>query len=134
MPRILKIDNFTKEHKSNYGLDSGGTCYMVKEPFYLEIIQSYDIDKIQVPQTLKMKWGKIKVSKGDIISVTDSGCFVELEGYNGFVECRPEKIEKSGEPSFSSLPGEYLKKLGKDMINSVPMSFEDRNKVIITRI
>jgi len=134
MPRILKIDSFSKEFKSNYGLDSGGTCYMVKEPFYLEIIQSYDIDKIQTPQTLKMKWGRIKTTKGDLISVTDSGCFIELVGYNGFVECRPEKIEKGGTPSFSSLPGEYLKKIGKDLINSTPMSFDDRNKVIITRI
>lgn len=134
MPRILKLDKFAAVSKSNYGLESGGTCYVVKEPFYLEIIESYDIDKIEDPQTLKIKWSKIKTADGDLISVTDSGCFIELVEYNGFVEYRPENLKKEGVPSFDSMPVGSLKKIGKDMINSTPMPFDERGKVIMSRI
>lgn len=134
MPRITKLDDFSKDSKSRYGLESGGSCYIVKDPFYLEIIELYKIEKIETPQTLKTQWSKIKTMEGDLISVTDSGCFIELVGYNGFVECRPEKIGKEGEPSFDSLPQGYLEKIGRDMIDSNPMTFDERGKVIMSRI
>lgn len=134
MPRILDLDKFAAVSKSHYGLESGGTCYIVKNPFNLEIIESYDIDRVENPQTLKIKWAKIKTAQGDLISVTDSGCFIELQEYKGFVECRPENTNKGESPSFAAMPVGSLKKIGKDMINSLPMTFDERGKVIMSRI
>jgi len=134
MSKILKIDNFAKSNKSKYGLESGGTCYLVKSPFYLEVISSYEIESLGKPNKLKEVWSKVKVAPEDIISVTDSGCFLQLKDITGFVECRPEIFSKKGEPDFDTFPKESLTRIGMDMIDSNPMTFEERKKLIITRI
>ena len=71
--------------------------------------------------------------QNDIISVTKSGCFTQLKDYDGFVECKPENLSKEGEPKFDRFPKEMLRKIGKDIINSKPMTFEERGKIIIAR-
>jgi len=134
MRRIFKIDNFTKDSKSKYGLDSGGSCYIVTQPFHIEIISAYPIEVLGTPNKLKYEWNKIKLYNDDVISVTNSGCFVELKGYDGFIECRPERTSKEGEPSYDRFPIKSLEKIGKGMISSNPMSFEERKKVVITRV
>jgi|694.fasta_scaffold03069_29 hypothetical protein len=134
MPRILKIDNFEKDAKPKYGLGSDGTCYMVKETFYLEIAETYTVEEIGDPNLLKTKWAKIKTLEGDMISISNSMAFIELKGFTGFVECRPENKTKEGEPNFDALPPEYLEKIGKGLIGSNPMTFEERRKAVIARI
>lgn len=133
MPRILKIDKFTDSFKSSYGLETG-FCYLVKSPFYLEIISSYEIVEIGEAPSVKPVWSKIKAAPEDLLSVTNSGCFIELNDYNGFIECRPERTSKEGDPSFDSFPSNSLNKIGKDMIDCKPMAMEERKKVIIVRI
>jgi hypothetical protein len=133
MPRILKIDNFEKDFKPEYGLDSDGSCYIVKSPFYIEIISSYEIEELGTPPKIKPVWSRIKLMQNDIISVTKSGCFAQLKDYDGFVECKPENLSGEGEPKFDRFPKEMLRKIGKDIINSKPMTFEERGKIIIAR-
>ena len=133
MSRILKIDNFQKDFKTEYGLDSDGSCYIVKSPFYIEIISSYEIEELGKPAKVKPIWSKIKLLQNDVISSSVGGCFVQLKDYDGFIECRPENLSKEGEPKFDRFPKEMLRKIGKDVINSKPMSFEERNKLIIAR-
>ncbi len=133
MPRILKIDNFEKEFKPEYGLDSEGSCYIVNSPFYVEIISTYETEELGTPAKVKPIWTRIKLLQNDIISSTKSGCFLQLKDYDGFIECRPERLSKEGEPSFDRFPKEMLRKIGKDIINSKPMDFEERRKLRISR-
>jgi hypothetical protein len=134
MAKISKIDNFVKDFKSKYGLESEGTSYVVTKEFYVEVISSYKIEKIGEPPIVKPQWSKIKLEKNDIISVTSSGVFAEIKGFDGFLECKPERYSKEGEPSFDRFEKSNLSKIGKDMITSKPMTFEEREKLIITRI
>lgn len=133
MSRILKIDNFENEFKPEYGLDSDGSCYLVKSTFTAEIISSYEIEEIAKPPKIKPIWSKIKLNENDVISVTKAGCFLQLNDYDGFVECRPENLSKEGQPKFDKFPKEMLRKIGKDIINSKPMTFEERTKLIVAR-
>jgi len=134
MPRILNIDKFQKEFKTEYGLDSDGSCYIVKNPFYVEIVSSYEIEELGKPAKVKPVWTKIKLLQNDVISSSNGGCFVQLKDYDGFIECRPENLSKEGEPKFDRFSKEMLRKIGKDIINSKPMSFEKRSKLIVARI
>jgi hypothetical protein len=135
MTRISKINDFVSDFESKYGLDAGGSCYIVKNDFYLEIISSYEDDKsIEGPlKYINPVWSKIKVTEGDLISVTKNGCFIEIKEVEGFVECRPEPTSKEMEPKLDRFPDDYLEKIGNDIISSKPMSFEERKKIIITR-
>lgn len=133
MPRILKIDNFQKDFKTEYGLDADGSCYIVKDSFYIEIISSYEIEELGKPQKVKPVWSKIKLMQNDVISSSIGGCFVQLKDYDGFIECRPENLSKEESPKFDAFPKELLRKIGKDVINCKPMSFEERAKLIIAR-
>lgn len=133
MSRILKIDNFEKDFEPKYGLDSGGSCYIIKKSFPLEVISSYDIEELEEPKKLKPVWSSIKCLEGDIISITKSGSFIQFKDYIGFIECRPENISKKGEPDFDRFPKDMIKKIGKNMIDSKPMTLEERAKLIIAR-
>lgn len=135
MPNILKIDQFQKDFKSKYGLDADGSCYLVKSPFYLEIISAYDREDKKSNHISKVKpvWTRINTQDGDVISVTASGCFIQLNDYTGFIECRPENLSNEEEPKFDKFPNDMLKKIGKDIIDSKPMSFEERSKITIAR-
>jgi hypothetical protein len=44
----------------------------------------------------------------------------------------PNDKTKPGEPSFDKFPQEDLKKIGKDLINSQSMGFEERKKITLT--
>jgi hypothetical protein len=134
MNKISRIDNFTADSKSKYGLEAGGTSYMINKDFYIEVLSSYDIEKIGEPNILKPVWSRIKLINGDIISVTSSGAFLELKDFEGFLECRPESSSKEGEPSFDRFIKENISKIGKDMISSNPMTLEERKKLITSRI
>jgi hypothetical protein len=133
MPRILKIDNFEKDFKPEYGLDADGSCYLVISSFYLEIISSYETEELGTPPKIKPVWTRIKLLQNDMISITKAGCFVQLKDYEGFVECMPENLSKEGEPKFDTFPKEMLRKIGKDIIDAKPMTFEERGKLIIAR-
>ena len=117
MSSILKIDQFQKDFKSKYGLDADGSCYLIKSSFYLEIISSYESENKESNHISKVKpiWTRINTHDGDVISVTTSGCFIQLNDYTGFIECRPENISKEGEPKFDKFPDDMLKKIGKDI-------------------
>lgn len=134
MNKISKIDNFTRDFKSKYGLESEGSSYIVKNDFYVDVISSYEIEEIGNPPLVKPVWSRIKLINGDLISVTSQGVFVELKDFEGFIECRPETTSKEGEPSFDKFERAKLNKIGYDMIESKPMTFEERKKLIINRI
>lgn len=134
MNRISKIDNFTSDFKSKYGLEAGGSSYVVKKDLYVEVISSYEIETIGEPNILKPIWSRIKLIKDDLLSVTSQGVFLELKDFEGFLECRPESSSKDGEPSFDKFDKESISKIGKDMISSNPMTFEERKKLITNRI
>ena len=132
MARILKIDNFTKTSPSFYGLEGDGSCYMVTKPFSLDILVSYNTKgKIGDVNYLEPTWASFDCSKGDLITCNKNGCYIEPQKSESFVECRPNKKTKPGEPSFDRFPKENLKKEGKDLINSSPMDFAERKKITI---
>lgn len=136
MTKITKIDDFVSDFGSMYGLEAKGNCYLVNSDFYLEIISSYDEDK-SIEGDIKYVtpfWSRIKVSDGDLISVTKNGCYLELKDFDGFVECRPEIESKDTEPKFDKFPNEYLDSIGKNILSSKPMSFEERKKVTMSRL
>jgi len=134
MASILKIDNFARDNKIRYGLVSGGSCYAIKDSFYLDILGSYEITDLQKPETVKCIWSRVKCQPGDTITVSNSGCFIEFKDFDGFVECRPTDLDKEGNPDFSKFPEEFLNRIGTNMLSSRPMSMEDRKKITIIRI
>ena len=133
MARIFKIDNFTENFPSFYGLEGDGTCYMVTKPFSLDILVSYKIKgKIGDINHLEPDWTEFECSEGDLITCNKNGCYIEPQKSEAFVECRPNKKTKPGEPSFDTFPKDNLKKEGKDLINSLSMDFKERKKITIT--
>lgn len=134
MGNILKIDDFTKDSKSKYGLESGGTCYLVKEPFYLEAIIFYEKDESGGVHKLNPSWVRIKTQKDDLISVTNDGCYIELKDYDGYLECRPESISSKESPKFDRFSLKNLQKTGKNLLKCNPMIFDERKNVSITRV
>jgi hypothetical protein len=139
MNKILKINNFTEESGSRYGLDTGGTCYIVKKPFHAELNVFYNREPYGKGIKLTPSWAKIKLENGDMISVTDDECYVELKGFNGFLQCRPDglldkKDAKLEEPNFISFPIENLERIGKNILKCKPMAFDDRKNVSVVRV
>ena len=134
MGNILKIDNFSNEFKSKYGLESNGNCYIVKDPFYVEVITFYKKEYSDEIPKLIPSWTRIKAEKDDLISITNSGCYIEIKGYTGYLECRPEIISKKGSPSFDKFPEQKLEMIGKNLLKCNPMTFEERKNVSIARI
>ena len=134
MPRILKIDNFIKDFPVSYGLESDGTCYEVTNPFYIEIIEEYKKEgEIQEQPRFAPVWVKISTKEGDLISITESGSFIKLKGFDGFVACRPFNPRPEGEPSFNKFPDGMVEKIGKGLITGNTLSMEDRKNIIIER-
>jgi hypothetical protein len=133
MSRILKIDQFTKDFPSFYGLEGDGTCYIITSTFNLEILVSYNSKgKIGDVNYLEPKWEQYKGLEGDLITCNKNGCFIEPKSLEYFVECRPSNKTNTGEPNFNKFPIESLKKQGKNLINSFTMGFEERGKITIT--
>jgi hypothetical protein len=135
MSRILKIDNFTNDFPSVYGLDADGTCYEVKEPFYLEVIIGYESKgTISGVKYFEPKWSKIKCEKGDLITASKSGCYLQAKGSEGFMECKPVSETPEGSPGLENIPSKFMNKVGKDLMNIRPLSFEERNKITSARL
>jgi hypothetical protein len=135
MSRILKIDNFTKDFPSVYGLDADGTCYEVKEPFYLEVIIGYESKgTISGVKYFEPTWSKIKCEKGDLITASKSGCYLQAKGSEGFMECKPVSETPEGSPGLENIPSKFMNKVGKDLMNIRPLSFEERNKITSARL
>ena len=135
MSRILKIDNFTKDFPSVYGLDADGTCYEVKEPFYLEVIIGYESKgTISRVKYFEPTWSKIKCEKGDLITASKSGCYLQAKGSEGFMECKPVSETPEGSPGLENIPSKFMNKVGKDLMNIRPLSFEERNKITSARL
>lgn len=134
MGNILKIDKFSNVSKSLYGLEANGNCYTVKEPFYLEAIIFYDKDFSGEIPKLSPSWAKLKAEKGDIISVTNEGCYIELNDYPGYIECRPETLSDKESPKFDKFPEDNLVKIGQNLLKCKPMTFEERKNVSMIRV
>ena len=135
MSRILKIDNFAKDFPSVYGLDADGTCYEVKEPFYLEVIIGYESKgTISGVKYFEPTWSKIKCEKGDLITASKSGCYLQAKGSEGFMECKPVSETPEGSPELENIPSKFMNKVGKDLMNIRPLSFEERNKITSARL
>ena len=133
MARILKIDNFTDAFPSFYGLEGDGTCYSVKNSFSINILISYDVKgKMGDIDYLEPTWSQYQCQEGDLITCNKNGCYIEPKSSEYFVECMPNDKTKPGEPSFDKFPQEDLKKIGKDLINSQSMGFEERKKITLT--
>jgi hypothetical protein len=133
MTRILKIDNFVNASPSFYGLEGDGACYSVTTTFSLHILISYDVKgKIGDIDYLEPSWSQYQCQEGDFITCNKSGCYIEPKISEYFVECRPTDKTKLGEPSFNKFPLESLKKIGKNLINSTSMGFEERKKITLT--
>jgi hypothetical protein len=135
MSRILKIDNFANDFPSVYGLDADGTCYEVKEPFYLEVIIGYESKgTISGVKYFEPTWSKIKCEKGDLITASKSGCYLQAKGSEGFMECKPVSETPEGSPGLENIPSKFMNKVGKDLMNIRPLSFEERNKITSARL
>ncbi len=135
MNRILKIDNFVKDFPSIYGLDADGTCYQVNDSFFLEVLTGYDSKgKISGVNYFEPTWSKFRCDKGDLITVSKSGCFIQPKDSEGFMECRPESLTPEGEPKLEAIPKKFITKIAKDVMDIHSLSFEDRNKIASARI
>jgi hypothetical protein len=135
MSRILKIDNFAKDFPSVYGLDADGSCYEVKESFYLEVITGYESKgTISGVKYFEPTWSKIKCDKGDLISASKSGCYLQAKGTDGFMECRPISEAPEGNPKLENIPLNFVVKTGKDLMNVNSLSFAERNKITSSRL
>ncbi len=134
MTRILKIDNFVKDFPTKYGLDADGSYYEIKEPFEIMIIVNYeDISNQGEIKYKTPKWQKIQVREGDFISCSKNGAFFIPKEKDGFVECTPCKESKQQDISFDTFPKNSLKKIGKDLFKLHPMSFDEREKITISK-
>jgi hypothetical protein len=135
MSRILKIDNFAKDFPSIYGLDADGSCYEVKEPLYLEVITGYESKgTISGIPYFEPMWSKIKCDKGDLISASKSGCYLQAKGTEGYMECRPLSEAPEGSPKLENIPQDFITKVGKDLMNINSLSFGERNKITSARL
>ena len=131
MSRILKIDRFIKDFPSKYGLDADGSCYEIKRDMFIEAVLSYiDSESAEYGKCLEEVWSRIIGKKGSIIISSKNGTFIKPIGYDGFIECRPERDTKIGEPPMLKYQIGDLEKIGKDIISCNPMSFEDMHKLL----
>lgn len=133
MPRITRIDNYIEAFPSYYGLEGDGTCYSVITPFFLSVLQAYvvkgQINNINYSEPL---WEQYECKEGDLITCNSSGCYIQPLNSEYYVPCEPKDLSKPGEPSFNKFPEKFLKKLGKELINSVIMGFEERKNMTFT--
>lgn len=135
MRRILKIDNFVKDFPSKYGLDADGSCYEVIDSFYMEVLTGYELKgTISGIDYFLPTWSRFKCIKGDLISVSKNGCYIQAKDTGGFMECKPESKISGGEPNLVVMPGNFLNKIGKDIMNIHSLSFQERNKIASSRI
>lgn len=135
MSRIIKIDQYTKDFPSKYGLDADGSCYEVQEDFPIEGLLSYNtINSPKYGKILEPLWSKFIAKAKDLIMSSKNGCYIKLSDRDGFVECRPISTTKSGEPQMLAFRKEVLVKIGKDAMNAYPMSFEEREQIIQERV
>ena len=134
MGNILKIDKFSNVSKSLYGLEANGNCYTVKEPFYLEAITSYEKDSSGEMKKITPSWNKIRAEKDDLISVVKDGCYIELNDYPGYIECRPESLSDKESPKFDKFPEDNLERIGQNLLKCKPMTFEERKNLLMTRL
>jgi hypothetical protein len=118
-----------------YGLVADGTCYEVKEPFYLEVISGYESKgTISGVKYFEPTWSKIKCENGDLIPASKCGCYLQTKVYEGFMECRPVQEAPEGTPKLENIPSKFMNKVGKDLMNIHPLSFEERNKITSARL
>ncbi len=135
MHRILSIDQFTKDFPSRYGIESKSDCYIVDEPFFLEILLGYqeyaNLDGIKLMSPV---WKKMIAYEGDVIAVNLLGTYIIPNENNFYIECRPLSKTKVDEPSFDRFSEYPLSKIGKNVMGSVhPMSFSQRKELMINR-
>lgn len=134
MARILKLDKFSNNSKSMYGLEGDGACFIVKKPFYVEVLSFYNREAEGDIIKLTPSWTRIKLQNGDLISVTKEECYVELKDFEGFIPCRPENPASEETPSFSKFEIENLDRIGKNVMKSKPMPFDERKNVTVVRV
>lgn len=134
MTRILKIDQYTNDFPSIYGLDADGSCYEIIGGLLLDALLSYkEIESIEHGKYFEPIWTRILTIKGDLILSSKNGAFIKFMDHVGFVPCKPGQETKPGEPPMLGFPPDFIKKIGKDLMNDKPMSFEERNEVIKER-
>lgn len=130
MNSIKKIQDFTSDIKSNYGLDGIGYFYEILDPFDIEILVGYD--KESSKGETKIKWGKIKTKIGDLISVGKNKTYFHPEDFEGFVECRPVKKEYS--TLWNKLADDSkIKKMGKTPTGNRPLLMSERDELSLNR-
>ena len=134
MKNILKIDNFANAFKSMYGLEGDGNSYIVKDPFYVEAILFYDRETKKGVTEIHPSWTRIKCEPGDLISVTENGCYLEITDSKGFVECRPERSTSEEVPNLDKFPEDKLERIGKNVLKCKPMSLEERKNISVFRV
>ncbi len=134
MSRILKIDDFEKDFPTKYGLDADGSCYEIESPFEIMIIAGYeDISNQGEIKYKSARWEKAQTGIGDYISCSKNGTFFIPKEKECFVECTPCKESKQQDISFDTFPEKSLKKIGKDLFKLHPMSFDEREKITISK-
>jgi hypothetical protein len=134
MGRVKPLDLYKKDFPSLFGLEFG-EYYETLEDFFLEVIDSYRVSSEKTGiKYLKPEWSRIRSIQGDLITVNHSGAYLIPKGEEFFIPCKPEFISKKEEPSFDKFPINFLKKIGKDVVEGHSMGFEDRKKIIFTRI
>lgn len=130
MARVLKLDDFSRDFPSKWGLEANGSCYEVNEPFEIDVIIGYDDAQEGKTHYKKPKWNVYNTQDGDTLVCSQNGVFLVPKDKDLFVECCPKDIQKNKGIGFGTFPMDKLTKIGIGAVRAIPMPFEQREKLV----